>query len=72
MLQIFFIIADGMITGSGNKKSTPQICIDMLNLEPSMEEPKPCSYIAIADGEKQLNAAKVVCMNWKMGATALE
>jgi chitin synthase len=49
-----------MITGSGNKKSTPQICIDMLDLEPSMEEPKPCSYIAIADGEKQLNAAKVV------------
>jgi hypothetical protein len=27
-----------------------------------MEEPKPCSYIAIADGEKQLNAAQVVCI----------
>lgn len=50
-----------MITGSGNKKSTPEICVDMLTLEPSMEEPRACSYIAIADGEKQLNAAKVVC-----------
>ncbi|KAJ2962319.1 hypothetical protein NQZ79_g2561 [Umbelopsis isabellina] len=63
--KIFFIIADGMITGSGNKKSTPEICVDMLNLEPSMEEPKACSYIAIADGEKQLNAAKVYAGHYK-------
>ncbi|KAG2189051.1 hypothetical protein INT44_004193 [Umbelopsis vinacea] len=63
--KIFFIIADGIITGSGNKKSTPQICIDMLDLEPSMEEPKPCSYIAIADGEKQLNAAQVYAGHYK-------
>ncbi|KAG1444264.1 hypothetical protein G6F56_010372 [Rhizopus delemar] len=31
----------------------------MMDLEPSMADPKPCSYLAVANGEKQLNMAKV-------------
>jgi chitin synthase len=49
-----------MITGSGNTKSTPDILLSMLTLNSSMEEPKECTYMAIAEGGKQLNMAKVV------------
>ncbi|KAL1922994.1 uncharacterized protein VTP21DRAFT_9370 [Calcarisporiella thermophila] len=57
--KVFFIICDGLITGSGNEKSTPELVVDMLTLDKRMRDPKPCSYIAIADGEKQHNMAKV-------------
>lgn len=58
--KIFFVIADGLITGAGETRSTPDIVIDMMDLDPTMRDPKPSSYLAIADGEKQLNMAKVV------------
>ncbi|KAL9557864.1 hypothetical protein MBANPS3_001173 [Mucor bainieri] len=57
--KIFFVIADGLITGAGETKSTPDIVVDMMDLTPAMANPKPCSYLAVADGEKQLNMAKV-------------
>ncbi|RUP48368.1 chitin synthase-domain-containing protein [Jimgerdemannia flammicorona] len=60
VVLLFFIIADGIITGSGNDRSTPDICISMLTLDPTMADPAPATYMAIADGEKQLNRAKVV------------
>lgn len=49
-----------MITGAGEERSTPDILVDMLDVDSSMNNPKPCSYIAVATGEKQLNMAKVV------------
>lgn len=49
-----------MITGHGETKSTPDIVVSMMDLDPTMTNPKPASYLAIADGEKQLNMAKVV------------
>jgi chitin synthase len=49
-----------MITGAGESKSTPDIVVSMMDLDPTMTNPKPSSYLAIADGEKQLNMAKVV------------
>ncbi|KAI8877989.1 glycosyltransferase family 2 protein [Backusella circina FSU 941] len=57
--KIFFVIADGLITGAGETKSTPDIVVGMMDLEPEMTNPKPCSYLAVANGEKQLNMAKV-------------
>lgn len=58
--KIFFVIADGMITGAGEKRPTPDIVVDMMDLDPAMRDPKAAYYVAIADGEKQLNMAKVV------------
>lgn len=49
-----------MITGAGETRSTPDIVINMMDLDPTMANPKAASYLAIADGEKQLNMAKVV------------
>ncbi|KAI8982417.1 chitin synthase-domain-containing protein [Mycotypha africana] len=63
--KIFFVIADGMITGAGETKSTPDIVISMMDLDPTMTDPKPASYLAIADGEKQLNMAKVYAGHYK-------
>lgn len=63
LLQCFFVIADGIITGAGETRSTPDIIVDMMTLDPAMANPKPASYLAIADGEKQLNMAKVVSIN---------
>ncbi|KAI9486594.1 MAG: chitin synthase [Benjaminiella poitrasii] len=57
--KIFFVIADGLITGAGESMSTPDIVVNMMDLTPAMANPKPCSYLAVADGEKQLNMAKV-------------
>jgi chitin synthase len=57
--KLFVVIADGLITGSGETQSTPDMVLSMLELDPASTAPKPCFYQAIADGEKQLNRAKV-------------
>ncbi|KAI9497320.1 chitin synthase [Zychaea mexicana] len=63
--KCFFVIADGMITGAGETKSTPDIVVSMMDLDPAMANPKAASYLAIADGEKQLNMAKVYAGHYK-------
>ncbi len=58
--KMLFIIADGIIMGSGNSKSTPDILIDMIDMDPQFEyPPPPYSYVAIADGMKRHNMARV-------------
>ncbi|CAI2174264.1 16002_t:CDS:2 [Funneliformis geosporum] len=57
--KLLFLVCDGIITGSGNSKSTPQICVEMMDLSPEFNHPQPMSYIAVDDGAKQYNRAKV-------------
>ena len=57
--KMLFVVADGIITGSGNSKSTPDIVVDMVNLDSQFPTPEAYSYVAIADGEKRHNMAKV-------------
>ncbi|KAK9762694.1 hypothetical protein K7432_011321 [Basidiobolus ranarum] len=58
--KLLFVICDGIITGSGNDRSTPDICVDLLELDPYYgPDPEPQSYIAVAAGSKQHNMAKV-------------
>ncbi|PKC16206.1 hypothetical protein RhiirA5_348012 [Rhizophagus irregularis] len=57
--KLLFLICDGIITGSGNDKSTPDICIDLMEVSPEFKDPQPRSYVAIADGSKRHNMAKV-------------
>ncbi|KAI8139495.1 chitin synthase-domain-containing protein [Fennellomyces sp. T-0311] len=63
--KCFFIVADGMITGAGESRATPDIIVDMMDLDPTMREPKASSYVAIADGERQLNMAKVYAGHYR-------
>ncbi|KAJ2744558.1 hypothetical protein GGI20_002875 [Coemansia sp. BCRC 34301] len=65
--KVLFIVADGIITGSGNDRSTPDICIDLIEQEESFKDPQPCSYLAVAAGAKQHNMAKVYCGYYRVG-----
>lgn len=58
--KLIVVICDGIVRGHGNKQTTPDIVVNMLDLAPGNENPKAASYLAIADGEKQHNMAKVV------------
>ncbi|KAG2230309.1 hypothetical protein INT48_001075 [Thamnidium elegans] len=58
--KLILVIADGIITGHGNTMSTPDTCIAMMHnflIEPESVETR--SYVAIADGTKRHNMAKV-------------
>ncbi|KNC97233.1 uncharacterized protein SPPG_07620 [Spizellomyces punctatus DAOM BR117] len=58
--KLMFIVADGLITGSGNDKSTPEIIIDMLEMDKNWPTPPaPMSYVAISEGTKRHNMAQV-------------
>ncbi|KAG0220507.1 hypothetical protein BGX31_010938, partial [Mortierella sp. GBA43] len=66
--KLLFIICDGIITGSGNDRSTPDICASLMELDPAFDsEPTPQAYIAVAAGAKQYNRAKVYAgyFRWK-------
>jgi len=58
--KLILVIADGQVIGDGNTLPTPQICLGMMQeLAVPADQVEPHSYVAIADGEKQLNQAKV-------------
>lgn len=65
--KLLFIVADGIITGSGNNRPTSEICRDLLDLvdcEKDKEEPG-CEYEAIADGYKRINQAQVYAGHYR-------
>ena len=58
--KVILIIADGMVKGAGNELTTPEICLSMMKefvIAPN--EVEAHSYVAIADGHKRHNMAKV-------------
>lgn len=57
--KLLFVVCDGMITGSGEKVSTPDICVAMIEADPRFGEPQALSYVAIGDGSKAHNQAMV-------------
>lgn len=58
--KMLLVICDGIITGSGNGSSTPEIVLSMMkdDIVPR-DQVQPSSYVAIADGMKRHNMAKV-------------
>ncbi len=58
--KVVLVIADGIVKGSGSDISTPDICLSMMKeLVVPAEEVEGHSYVAIADGHKRHNMAKV-------------
>jgi len=65
--KCIFVVADGVVQGSGNAKPTFEFVIDMMDIDhrfsnedPSLGlSPPSYSYVAIADGAKRKNLAKV-------------
>ncbi|KAI9263354.1 chitin synthase-domain-containing protein [Phascolomyces articulosus] len=71
--KLILVIADGMITGHGNDRSTPDICVSMMeNFLVSPEEVEPFSYVAIADGSKRHNMAKIYTGFYKYDDTTVD
>lgn len=57
--KLLWIVCDGMITGAGEKMSTPDICVSMLDADPRFGNPQPMGYIAVGSGSKKENRAMV-------------
>ncbi|KAJ3525587.1 hypothetical protein NM688_g8382 [Phlebia brevispora] len=57
--KLIFVVADGMITGAGEKRSTPDICVGLLEADPRFGNPVPMSYFAVGAGAKAENRAMV-------------
>jgi chitin synthase len=58
--KLLFVIADGIITGSGETVSTPDVCLSLMHFDnPADREAVPMPYVAVAAGSKQHNCAKV-------------
>ncbi|KAI0344638.1 hypothetical protein BDW22DRAFT_1391487 [Trametopsis cervina] len=57
--KLLFVVADGMITGAGEKRSTPDICVSLLEADPRFGNPVPMSYGAVGAGAKAENRAMV-------------
>ncbi|KAG0224940.1 Chitin synthase, class 3 [Actinomortierella wolfii] len=64
--KLLLIIADGLIRGEGGDRTTPDICLDMMtDFIVPRDEVEPQSYIAIADGTKRHNMAKIYAGYYK-------
>lgn len=58
--KVILVVADGMVKGSGSKLKTPDIVLGMMkDLVIPAQEVEAHSYVAIADGHKRHNMAKV-------------
>lgn len=57
--KLLFIVCDGMITGAGEKQSTPDICVGLLDADPRFGNPSPMGYVAVGLGSKKENRAFV-------------
>jgi chitin synthase len=58
--KLIMVITDGMVKGSGNDKYTPDIVLSMMKeLVLPAKDVEAHSYVAIADGHKRHNMAKV-------------
>ncbi|CAL9734412.1 chitin synthase 3 [Monosporozyma servazzii] len=58
--KLIMVVCDGLIKGSGNDKTTPEIALSMMGdfvTEP--EDVLPYSYVAVASGSKRHNMAKI-------------
>lgn len=56
--KLLFIIADGMVMGSGNDRPTPRIVLDILGYDTKMD-PEPLMFKSVGEGSKQLNYGKI-------------
>ncbi|KAJ3059316.1 Chitin synthase, class 3 [Podochytrium sp. JEL0797] len=65
--KVLFVIADGIVKGSDNDQTTPDLLIDMIEVDDRFPKddprfggsPEAYSYVAIADGANRKNYAKV-------------
>lgn len=58
--QLIAIVCDGLVKGSGNDMTTPEICLSMMtDLSVPEEDVEAYSYVSVVSGRKRHNMAKV-------------
>jgi chitin synthase len=58
--KLMFVVCDGIIQGKGEKMSTPDACLSMMKDHAILpDEVQPFSYVAVANGSKRHNMAKI-------------
>jgi chitin synthase len=57
--KLIWMVCDGMITGEGEKQSTPDICVSMLEADARFGNPMPMGYAAVGIGAKRENRAMI-------------
>lgn len=65
--KLLFLVADGMVTGSGETQSTPDICVGLLEPDARFGTPMAMSFISVAQGKKQHNMAMVYAGHYTRG-----
>jgi chitin synthase len=71
--KVILIIADGMVRGENSDRTTPDICLSMMyDFIIPPEEVEAHSYVAIADGHKRHNMAKVFAGFYKYDDNSVE
>lgn len=68
--KLLFVVADGMVTGSGQTQSTPDVCVSLLDADPRFGTPMPMSFVSVAQGKKQHNMAMVYAGHYNRGKGA--
>ncbi|KAH3671582.1 hypothetical protein OGAPHI_000285 [Ogataea philodendri] len=70
--KLVVVICDGIITGAGNKKSTPDICLELMtDFVVPKEDVVPYSYVSVAQGSKRHNMAKVYSGFYKYSSSTV-
>lgn len=58
--KLLFVVCDGLIKGSGNDMTTPEICLSMMkDFAEQPEDVLPHSYVSVVTGSKRHNMAKI-------------
>lgn len=59
--KLLFVVCDGMVKGHGETQTTPEICVALLERDKRFGtgEPEPRGYIAVGEGSRRENAARV-------------
>jgi chitin synthase len=57
--RLLLVICDGLIIGSGNTKSTPEIVLELLGVDLSKVMPETKMFQSLGEGRKQLNYAQI-------------
>lgn len=71
--KILLVVCDGIVTGSGESNSTPDICVGMMrDLIVPVDQVEAKSYVALADGSRQNNMAKVYAGFYKYDDTTVD
>ena len=70
--KLIWIVCDGMITGQGEKMSTPDICVNMLDADARFGNPMPMGYIAVGSGAKRENRSMVYAGHYSESESAID